>query len=264
MQNQTFVQKTYVQVLLTLILVGVIAALSAYSYLTFKQVGGVYAGEATISVTGEGEVMAVPDVGSFSFGVRGEGEDAVTAQANSATSIAAIVAYLTEAEVAETDIKTENYSLNPRYRFEERVCLSNNFCPPGEQIIDGFEVYQTITVKVRDLDQTGTLIAGVGQRGATDISSLQFTIDDESSLMAQARTEAIEDAKAQAHALAKDLGMELGNLTGFFEEKNQPMYYGNDMYSRNFAMDDKAMEAATLPTGENAIKSVVTIMYELK
>jgi uncharacterized protein YggE len=266
MESQSFMQKGYVQLLLSLILVGVLAALVAYAHLTFKEAKGVHTGEATISVSGEGEVMAVPDIGQFSFAVRAEGEDAAAAQNNSAEAINAILAYLEEAGVEEKDIKTQNYNLHPKYRYEERVCPAGGYCPPGERVVDGYEVSQNVTVKVRNLDEAGTLISNVGERGATNISSLQFTIDDTDVLQAEAREKAIADAKEKAQKLADELGMQLDRIVGFYEGGNDGYGY---MERSVMAMDmDEGMGgkmvAPSIPVGENEITSNVTITYQLK
>jgi uncharacterized protein len=296
MNSQPFFGKQYVQVLITLALVGIIAALSAYAYYTIKQSKGVYTGETSISIRGEGEVFAKPDIGSFSFSVMAEGKDATEAQTKSAESINAIVAFLKEAGVEEKDIKTENYYLNPKYRYTTCVngveaaasaessvvkgsAASGSFmpdtavsyeygrtyCPPlANPVIDGYEISQTVLVKVRDLTKSGDLITGVGSKGATNMSNLQFTIDDESALKAEARALAIADAKTQAEKLAKDLGVEIVRMTGFYEESDggypMPMYEG---MGGDRAMSAKAV-APDVPIGENTIKSVVSISYEIK
>jgi len=264
MESHSFLTKKYVQVLLALVLIGVMAALAAYTQLALKEARGVFTGEVTISVAGEGEVLALPDIGQFSFAVRAEGKDAVEAQENSAEGINAIIAYLDETGVDEKDIKTQNYSLNPKYRYEERVCVSNQFCPPGERVIDGYEVYQNVSVKVRDLDNAGALISGVGENGATNISSLQFTIDDETALKAEARAEAIADAKTQAEVLAKDLGMRLDRIVGFYEGGEEYYPQNERAYALDSSEGSSIKSAPSLPVGENEIRSNVTITYQLK
>ena len=215
-----------------------------------------------ITVTGEGEVTARPDIGSFTFGVRGEGEDAATAQEQSATAMNEILGYLAEAGVAEEDIKTDNYNLNPRYQWIERPCVGG-VCPGGERVIDGYEAYQTVTVKVRDLEQSGELISGVGQRGATNVSSLQFTIDDPENLEAEARAQAIANAQAKAKELAKDLDVKIVKMTNFYEENQGGQYREPYMMARSeMAMDSAS--APQLPTGENEIVKRVNITYEVE
>lgn len=264
METKTFMGMWYVRALLVLVLFGVIMALSAYTTNTLKMAQYSTMGPTTITVQGEGEVQATPDIGEFSFSVRAEGEDAETAQTKSAEAINAILAFLEGSDVEDKDIKTQNYNLNPKYRYEREVCESGTYCPPGEAIIDGYEVSQMVSVKVRDLDKSGDLISGVGSLGATNISSLQFTIDDESVLKAQARKIAIVDAQNKAKKLASDLSVRIVRMTGFYEDEGSfpPMYYAKSEMAMDSAMGGAV--APSIPTGENTINSTVSITYEIK
>jgi uncharacterized protein len=265
MEGKSFWAKEYVQVLLTIVLIGIIVALASYAYYTLKQSEGVYTGAAVITVQGEGEVMVRPDIGEFSFSVMAEGADAAEAQTKSAEAINAVLAYLKEAGVEDKDIKTQNYYLNPKYRYDEVACSPYSYCPPSNPVIDGYEVSQTVTVKVRDLDKSGELISGVGEKGATNISSLQFTVDDESATKAEAREMAIADAKEKADKLAKDLGVRIVRMTGFWEDQGgyYPMYdkaYGG----ADMAREQSAAMSPDMPLGENSVMSTVSITYEVK
>jgi uncharacterized protein YggE len=263
MQNSLF-QNQYVRGLVVLALIGVVSALTAYTYFTLKQAGGIYSGNTTISVSGEGEVVAKPDIGTFTFTVQSEGVDAKVAQAANAAVMGPVMAYLKEKGVEEKDIKTDAISLNPKYRYEERPCLYNSYCPQGDPIEDGFEVYQNVTVTVRNIDASGEVIGGLGELGISNLSGLQFMIDDTSIFKDEARTAAIEDAKQKAQGIADSLDMKLGKMVGFYEEGNEPMYYGGDMRMESAeAMDGKAMNAV-LPTGENKVMSTVSLTFELE
>lgn len=261
--NETIFSKGYNQLLASLVLVGVVTALSAYTYVTLTQADNMYTGPTTISVTGEGEVMAVPDIGSFSFTVNEGGADAALALEASSKKVNEVIAALKEAGVAEKDIKTESYNLNPKYKYETRPCPMGSYCPQ-EQIEDGFEVSQTVAVKVRDLDKAGSLISLVGSKKVDNISSLSFTIDDDEVLKAEARALAIAQAKAKAVVLAKDLGVTLDEMVSYYEEENfgQPVPYamGGDMK----ALSEVAPSAAPqLPVGENTTRSRVSLTYRI-
>lgn len=262
MNNQSFLSLWYVQALIVLILIGVVSALFSYTKLTLRDSKYGEYGMASINVRGEGEVMAKPDIGTFSFSVMAEAEDAAGAQNESATKINDIVGYLGEAGVEEKDIKTSGYYLNPKYRYDTRVCPANSYCPPGEPIIDGYEVSQTITVKVRNLDESGNLISGVGERGATNISGISFTTDDESVLKAEARAMAIEDAKKKAEVLAEKLGVSIVRITGYYEEEFYPYHgYGGDMMMESPMAKGISPD---MPTGENSITSTVSVTFEIR
>jgi uncharacterized protein YggE len=266
MESTSIFRTTYIKVLTALFLASAILAVLAYAYFAYTQTKNWQTGPLIITVSGEGEVMARPDIGSFNFGVRAEAETASAAQEQSAEAVNEIIDYLAEAGVAEADIDNSNYNLNPRYRWEERPCTAAGFCPGNERVLDGYEVSQNITVKVRDLEQAGELISGVGQRGATNVSNLQFTIDDPANLEAEARSLAITDAQAKAEALAKDLGVRIVEMTGFYEE-------GRDRYPVEpylMARSDMGLGGAemavapSVPVGEDEIISRVNISYKVK
>lgn len=258
----------YVRVLTLLVLASAAIALLVYAQATYKMSQNQF-GPTTISVRGEGEVLAKPDIGSFSFSVRSEGKDAAEAQEKSAAAINDILAFLKEKGIEDKDIKTQYYNLNPKYRYTERICVQGSFCPPGEQIIDGYEVSQNIEIKVRALDTAGDLITGAGERGATDISGLSFTIDDPAVYEAEARGKAIADAKEKAEKLATDLDARLVKIISFYEEEPgypNPYGYGGDMMAERAmsAGKDGALISPQVPTGENTITKKVTISYEIR
>ena len=236
-------------------------ALSAYAYSSYKQVSNW--NSSSISVSGLGEVTAVPDVATFSFSVQDSGEEVSAVQQAAAETVNAIISYLNEEGIAETDIKTEYYNIMPKFRYDTEPCF-DRFCPSAEPQEDGFEVMQTVSVKVRDTDTAGQLISAIGDRGATNVSGLTFTIDDESSLKAEARAQAIANAKEQAEALAEQLGVRLGEIINFYEDEGgypiQPFYrMEGDMMARSFSE-----VTPELPMGESTVSSRVTLIYTIK
>lgn len=252
--------------LATVILMATIIALGAYAYFTFKQASQWNSGPTTINVLGTGEVTSLPDVAQFSFTVRGEGIDAASAQEKSGTIINDLNAYLKEQGVEDKDVKTENYNLNPKYKYEQKPCAYGSYCPPGNPVIDGFEVSQTISVKVRKIDTAGTLLSGVGSKGATDISGLNFTVDDDEKLKTEARELAIKDAQQQADKLADALDVRLGRMISYYEDA--PMSPYAEGYGGSPMMDSarsvKSFESVDVPTGENKVVSKVNLTYEIK
>lgn len=260
---ESFFSVKHNRVLGTAVLVMAVLALASYAILNFRMTSSSYPMPTNISVTGEGEVTAIPNVGQFSFSVMAEGATAAEAQEASGTKINDIIAYLKEQGVDEKDIKTSGYYLNPRYRYEERMCAFNSYCPPGEQIQDGFDVSQTIDVKVRDTAKAGALIAGVGEKGATNLSGLNFIVDDTSAVRAEARTKAVADAKAKAEKLAADLGVKLVRITSYYENEG---YYPEPYYAKAEMSADMAggFGGAEMPVGEAETKVQVNISYEVR
>jgi len=219
----------------------------------------------SITVDGKGEIFAKPDIATFSFSVIAKEGDAETAQSSAARTMDAIVAYLKEKGVDEKDIKTTGYYLNPRYEYPQIRCTEWSCPPQGEPTLIGYEVNQSIDVKVRKTEDAGMLIAGVGEQGATNVGGLNFTLDDEESLKAEARKAAIDDARAQAEELTKKLGVRIVRMSGYWEDQGMMPYYGG--MGGGVAMDmamTKEAAPAVLPEGENTITSVVHITYEVR
>lgn len=225
-----------------------------------------YAGSAeflpTITVSGEGEVVAVPDIATFTFSVREEGNVVADVQKEVTEKMNSILAMLDDAGVEEKDIKTVNYSVYPNYDYVE--CFRAP-CPSPQ--LRGYEVSHTVQVKVRDTENVGDLLSLVGGANVNNVSGIQFSIDDEDALQAEARSKAIEDAETEARKLARDLGVSLKRVVNFNESNGG--YY--PAYSRAESMDssmgmggDMMVEKQSVPAGENTITSNVTITYEIR
>lgn len=218
----------------------------------------------TITVSGEGEVFAVPNRAEFSVTVREEAKTVSEAQEVATKKLNDIVTYLKAAGVEEKDIKTTSYNVYPKYEWQEIQCVKYP-CPPGKQELTGFEVSQTLSVKVKDTKLAGELLSGVGERGASDVSSLSFTIEDEDTLKAEARAKAIQQAREKAAVLAKDLNVHLVRVVGFYEDSggSRPYYALGRGGDSVMALEAKA-SAPEIPVGENKIVSNVNITYEIR
>ncbi len=228
----------------------------------YKYVGAGIEAMNTISVSGEGEVFAVPDVAVFTLTIREEAKTAKEAQDIATKEINDVMEYLRKENIKENDIKTTSYNISPRYDWNNIQCVKAP-CPE-RRTLRGYEVSQSVRVKVRDTDNAGEVLAGVGARGIDNVSGLSFEIDDDDALKAKARREAIADAKRKAEVLAKDLGVSIVRVAGFSEGGSN---YAKPMYARmEMAMDGVGGGGAApeLPVGENKIASKVTITYEIR
>jgi uncharacterized protein YggE len=232
----------------------------------FRYVGSGVTASNTITVTGMAEVFAVPDRATFTVTVREDAEDVADAQEEATKKMNGIIDYLKGEGVEEKDIKTINYSVNPKYEYSQAAC-TNFSCPPSNQILVGFEVWQMVEVKVQDPKKAGELLSGVGSKGASEVSGLSFTIEDEDELKSDAREEAIAEAREKADQLAAQLGVKVVRVVGFYEDSYgyQP-YYAKGGVAMDMAMSARAEAAPApqLPTGENKITSNVNVTYEIR
>ncbi len=236
---------------------------------SYRFIGSGVAATNTIQVSGEGEVFAVPDTATFSYSVQDTEKDVQSAQNVVSQKGNSIIAYLKAQGIADADIQTTDYSVDPQYVYPSTVCPPGGggtsiYCPPGRQTLTGYQASETVTVKVRDASKAGALLSGVGGKGATDVSSLTFTVADEKAVEAQARGKAIADAQSKAQALAQQLGVSLVRIVGFSENGNYPVPYAYDKTMALGASAQSAPVAPTIATGQNKITSDVSLTYEIQ
>jgi uncharacterized protein YggE len=222
---------------------------------------------ATISVSGEGEVTAVPDIATVSFTVRESAKTVPEAQKLVEAKIAKGLKELEVIGVEKKDVKTLSYNVSPKYETQGGYCAPGAYaCPPMKTVINGYEVSQSVSVKVRKVDQAGEVLGMLGKAEITEISGPDFTVDDMDNLKANAKVIAIKKAQAKAEEEAKALGVSLGSIISFSEDNGG--YYPPMMYASKaiggVAMAESARDQVSLPEGENLIKSRVTITYIIK
>lgn len=225
--------------------------------------------ENTISVSGTAEVSGAPDIATFSFTVSEVANNPEEAQGVISKKVDSILAGLNELNISDDDIQTDSYTINPRYEWSRSVdpkiaVDGTSYIPEGRQVLIGYDVQQSVSVTLRDLDRAAEALTLFAAQGVENLYGPQFEIDEPEALEEQARLEAIADAKAKAERLAKDLGVKLGKIVSFSEGGNG--YYPMANYARSemaFSMDS-AGSAPELPTGMNDITSNVTIVYTIK
>lgn len=216
----------------------------------------------TISVMGTGDAVAIPDIGSFSVSVTKEAKTVAEAQKLMTNVMNPIIEALKKNNIAEKDIKTESYDINPKYEYHAVDCDPGNYCP-SSQVFTGYEVTESILVKVRDISKAGDILNTVGALGATTVGGVSFSVDNTDSVKADARNIAIDAAKKKAGDLSKSLGVSLVRIVNFSENTNTPY----PMYDKamNYAAGSvSASPSPIISPGETKFTSNVSITYEIK
>jgi len=212
--------------------------------------------ENQFSVQGEGRVLARPDIAQINLGVKIENErSAQAATKKGVEKINLVIASIKTAGVDEKDLKTTAYNLYPNYDYTRQA---------GRELT-GWNLDQSVQVKIRDLDKIGEVIAQATSAGANQAGGVSFTIDDEDELKSQARAKAIEAAKAKAQELSKQAGLNLGKVINVFESQTS---YPQPMFARAESLDaglgGGGVPAPDIQAGENEVVVNVTLVYEVK
>ncbi len=220
----------------------------------------------SFQVTGEGKVTAIPDISTFNFSIISQGDKNIIAiRKENTDKNNKVIAFLKANKVADKDIKTQNYSVEPRYKYFN--CPVSTYetkpCPPAE--IVGYTITQTVDVKIRDFDTIGAILAGVVENGANVVSMLSFSIDDLESIKNKAREEAIAKAKVKALSIAKSAGFTLDRLISVSEDG--PLTY-QGVYPVTMSRDMKSempppVVAPTIEPGSQEVVVNITLNYEI-
>jgi len=207
----------------------------------------------TISVTGEGKVTSIPDIATVNLGTTIERKTVAAAQAENTRIMNAVMAKLSEFDVEKKDVQTTNYGINPQYDWND-----------GKQTLRGYTVNQSVTVKIRNLDNVGDIIGAAGELGANQVGSLNFTIDEPEKLRAEARLKALQAAKAKAEALAEVVGVKLVRVVSFDESSSAPVP-GPRFYDFNMAKEAAGAAPAPVIEGGSAEVTVnATVTYQIE
>lgn len=216
----------------------------------------------SFSVSAEGKVTAIPDIAQFTFSViTQDGKDIAKLQKENTEKTNAVITFLKSQNIDAKDIKTQNYNLEPRYQYYDCKNPESSVtpCPPAD--IVGYTITQTVSVKIRDFSKIGDVLGGVVDNGANSVSQLSFAIDDRTAVENQAKTEAIQKARAKAEIIAEAGGFRVGRLLSI--DEGYSYYYGYG----GAESDYKTVSSAPAPTIEPGSQDVtvnVTLRYEIQ
>ena len=202
-----------------------------------------------IAVSGAGEVYGTPDTLQMRFGVSVLRPTVDEAVGDAAALADGLISSLESSGVAQEDIQTANYSINPEYDYS------------GDQRrLVGYRVNNTVVAKIRDLDSAGSVIdatvASVGDE--IQVSGVSFSIEDDTELIAAARTAAWDDALAKAEQLATLAGIELGEAVMISESFSSPAPL--PVY-RDFAAADEAAFETPIEAGQQQVAVTLQVRF---
>ncbi len=231
----------------------VLIILAIFLLASTNQIVNTAATTNTVSFSGEGKVVAKPDIAKVSLTILTTATASKAAQDDNSNKSKAVTDYLKKQKIEDKDIKTTSYNIYPQYKYPRYG---------GQPTITGYQVNQTIEIKVRNLDNVSNILDGVVTAGANQVNQLRFEIDNPGALKAEARARAIADAKKKAGELQSQVGISLGKIVNFSENTGGypvPIMYGAK--GMGGAIDSAG---PSVPTGENEITVNVTITYQIR
>lgn len=207
-----------------------------------------------IAVTGEGEMALAPDMAVLSLAVTSQAETARAALDANNKAMADVLKAMQAMGIDERDLQTSGFSITPQYVYPKR---SNEAEPPR---IVGYQVNNSLTVRVRDLTKLGEIIDRSVTLGVNQGGNITFTNDGPDAAVTEARKNAMADALARARTLTQAAGIGLGKILSISEQSFNP----RPVPMARAEMSMRADGAVPVAAGENTYRVQVNVTFELE
>jgi uncharacterized protein YggE len=264
------------------VLVGVGALTLLFGLLPFlSHLGASYEPARVISVSAQGLTTATPDMAELSFSVVTQGKNPADLSDNNNVKMNAVVAFVKSQGIADADVKTTSYDLQPNYStVSVPIGTPNPFGgsaaggaatiilpqPPTSfrttQTIVGYTLTQTVDVKIRDLTKVAAIVGGLAPLGINQIGGVSFTFSNPEGVTAIARADALQKAKTKAAEMAAEAGVSLGGVINL----NESSFFPSARFESNgaSALSVPAPSTPPISPGTQDITDNVNVTYELK
>jgi uncharacterized protein len=206
--------------------------------------------EARVIVVGEGSVHVAPDYAQIRGGVTTKGKTVKEATDANSKVMAAITAALLNSGIAQTDIKTAQFSIQPAYAPPQ---------PQAEPKLVGYGVSNQITVTVRALGKVSDTLDRMVDAGATDIGNVSFLHSDPAKALDQAREAAVADARRKAELYAHAAGFTLGRVAWLTEDTGTMPPVPMPMFRAQASMT----APVPISAGEDTLRVQITIGFDI-
>lgn len=218
---------------------------------------------ATVEIEAEGPVIELsvyesvttePDLVTIGAGVTSEAPTAVQAMRQNSVEMRKVIDQIKSLGVDDKDIQTTGINLNAQYDYDREN---------RRQIFRGYSVSNRVSVKLREIDETGRVLDALVTAGATDLSGPSFSIEDDEAAKDEARKRAVARAKERAEAYANMLGydgVEVLEINETLRGSNpMPQMAARAVLGAEAAADMSApVQPGQVSTGVN-----ITIKYEM-
>ena len=200
-----------------------------------------------VIVTGEGSVSVAPDHAQITAGVTTRAKTVKEATDANSRTMAAITTALAGSGVAQKDVQTARFSVQPVYAPQTAG---------SEPKQSGYGVSNQVSVTIRDLSKVGDILDRLIAAGATDVGNVAFLVSDPSKAADPAREAAVADAQRKAQLYARASGINLGRVAWIAEDSASappiPMVRAR-----------QAASAVPISSGEEVMHVTITLGFDI-
>lgn len=205
--------------------------------------------DTSLQVGGAATVTVAPDYATVTIGVSSQGDTVLEASANNAATMLTVKAALKTAGIAEKDISTSQFSLNPRHSYET-----------DRPVLIGYQLDHMLYVTVRDLEQLGSILDAAMAAGANQMYGVNFLSTKQGAARDEALKDALQEANRKAEVMAAAIGKKVTRIESIKENDSYSAYASKE--ARAYAANDAG--GTSLETGLLEVTASVTMTFEVE
>lgn len=208
-----------------------------------------------IRVSGLAEIRVMPDEARVKFEVSTSAKTLALAKADHDNRSKRVMELVQSFGVEPKDIQTSSLSMGPKHEMvKERM------------VMVGYEVEQTLNVRIRDLKKYEEIVTGLLEAGITRIQDVDFLSSELQKHKAEAYLVAVRAAKNKAAAMAAELGSTLGRPHFVAEEESERWLPAQGDLRANTVVgySGPGGGGSTVAPGELVVRARVIVSFELK
>jgi len=237
---------------ITLIIAGTVLLIALLGYVAFSQL---MPERDVVNVNGVSEIKTMPDLFTVYINVDTNGTTATDAKDKNAEISDNVLTALIKLGLERADIATQNYNI-----YEDTIWTQDGMKKLGWKASNQLKVQ----LKSDEMDKAGDIIDAAVDNGAIiNYINFELSLEKENEYKAQALTQATQDAKLKAQAIATGLGKTVGKVVSVsnMDWGYSPwrMYDGGIMAT---ASEAKAAVTSIQP-GEQTVSASVSVTYKL-
>lgn len=205
---------------------------------------------AVVSLSGVGEILAVPDMATIRTGVVMTARTAKEALAANTERMSAVLSTISSAGVEDRDVTTGSFEVSPVYDYSS-----------SQPVLTGYQVRNNVVVTVRELDDIGAILDAVVSSGSNQVDSLTYDFSNRVELEDQARRAAVDDVKRKLRIYTDAAGVAVVRLLSLDEAGN----YAAPQVMAMSARAESFSGGAPVPmsTGERSVTVTVNTRYQI-
>lgn len=209
----------------------------------------------TVSVSGQGEVLAEPDKATVTLGVESRKLKLDDARAEVTKTVEAVLKLTRDLKIDQKYVRATRINVQPEYNWDGNA---------KERNLIGYFVSRQVEVDLRDLEKLGTLLEKSTDLGVNQLGDPRLESSKRRDLEREALAKAVQDARLNAEAVAKAAGARIGaprtiSASSGFTPPPMPM-----MARKEMAMAaDAGGAAGTYQSGQITFNGNVQVEYDL-